>query len=201
MGSVQRTTTSRRYTWRDFVALPDDDRRELVDGELVEVEVPTRWHENLVMLLGFFLQAWARTRRMRVLASGYKVRIRNDRGAMPDVQMMKESTYRSSKNEQGLVDGTPEVAIEIISPSSRRHDRVRKVGWYASIGVPEYWIVDVDDRIVQRLVLRDGVYELAQQAEGDVVFKPKSMRGLSIPLAEIWDAVEPKKKKRASKKR
>jgi Uma2 family endonuclease len=195
MRSAQRSTSSRRYTWDDFVALADEDQRELVDGELVEVEVPTKWHENVVMLLGFFLTAWARTRRRRVLASGYKVRIRSDCGAMPDVQMLKESTYRASGNDQGLVDGKPEVAIEIISPSSRRHDRVRKVAWYASIGVPEYWIVDVDDRIVQRLVLRAGAYVLKQQAAGDDVFRPTSMRGLAIPLAEIWDAVTPAKKK------
>jgi hypothetical protein len=54
---------------------------------------------------------------------------------------------------------------------------------------------------VQRLVLLDGSYLLAQQAEGDTVFRPKSMRGLVIPLDEIWDAVEPRKRKRSSKKR
>ena len=202
MRTAQRTTPSRRYTWHDFIALPDDDRRELVDGKLVVTEVPTRWHENIVMLLGFFLTAWARTRRRRVLASGYKVRIRSDRGAMPDVQILKETTYRAA-NEQGLDEGHPEVAIEIISPSSKHHDRVRKSEWYASIGVPEYWIVDVDARSLERFVLRASAYVLKQRAEGDVAFEPKSMRGLSIPLDEIWSAVTPlraPKRKRAQKR-
>lgn len=70
MPTAQPKGASRRFDWQSFVALPDDDRRELVDGALVEMEVPTRWHENVVMLLGFFLTAWARTRRMRVLGSG-----------------------------------------------------------------------------------------------------------------------------------
>ena len=44
-------TTSVRYTWRDFIALEDEDRRELIDGQLVEMEVPTRLHEWIVATL------------------------------------------------------------------------------------------------------------------------------------------------------
>jgi Uma2 family endonuclease len=47
------------YTWSDFVALGEDDLRELIDGELVEVEVPTGRHEEIVALLCHFLVAWA----------------------------------------------------------------------------------------------------------------------------------------------
>jgi Uma2 family endonuclease len=47
------------YTWDDFVALDEDDLRELIDGELVEVEVPTARHEDIVILLGYFLTAWS----------------------------------------------------------------------------------------------------------------------------------------------
>ncbi len=97
--------------------------------------------------------------------------------------------YRARANDHGLVRGRPEVVIEIISPSSRRHDRVRKVACYSSLGVPEYWIVDVDDRLVQRLVLRGSSYLLGQQASEDEVFRPKSMPGLEIPLAELWAAL------------
>ncbi|MDQ3035185.1 MAG: Uma2 family endonuclease [Myxococcota bacterium] len=197
--------TAKKYTWADFVGLDDDDRRELVDGALVEVELPTKWHENLVMLLGYFLQGWALQRELRVLASAYKVRIRDDRGVMPDLQVLKESVYRASANDQGLVRGRPELVVEILSPSSGRHDRVRKVDWYASIGVPEYWIVDVDDRVIQRLVLRGKHYLIAQSAVEDEVFRPESMAGLEIPLATLWGALPPpraaKKVTRRAKKR
>jgi Uma2 family endonuclease len=191
-----KTRSAPRYTWDDFVALPEDDRRELIDGELVEVEVPTKWHENMVALLAFFVTGWARTRKLRVLASAYKVRVRHDRGAMPDLQVMKESVYRTRANDQGLVRGRPELVVEIVSPSSRRHDRVRKVEWYASRGIPEYWIVDVDDRLVQRLVLRRKQYVLAQQVAGDDTFEPASMPGLAIPLEELWSALPAPRQRR-----
>jgi Uma2 family endonuclease len=53
------------YTWDDFVALEEDDLCELIDGELVEVEVPTWRHEDIVILLGYFLTAWGRVTKLR----------------------------------------------------------------------------------------------------------------------------------------
>ena len=49
-----------QYTWDDFIALEEDDRRELIDGELVEVEVPNLQHEQIVAALCYWLTAWAR---------------------------------------------------------------------------------------------------------------------------------------------
>ena len=48
-------------------------------------------------------------------------------------------------------DGTPDLVVEILSPSSRRYDRVTKLRWYAQLGVPEYWLVDPDARTLERL--------------------------------------------------
>jgi Uma2 family endonuclease len=44
---IEATTSEGRYTWDDFVALDEDDLRELIDGELVEVEAPTKAHERI----------------------------------------------------------------------------------------------------------------------------------------------------------
>jgi Uma2 family endonuclease len=79
------------YTWDDFVALDEDDPRELIDGELVEVEVPRGKHERIVSLLCFFLEAWANTGPGgRAYASGYKLRVSDRRGLMPDVQFYRK---------------------------------------------------------------------------------------------------------------
>lgn len=141
------------FTWEDFLALPDDDRRELVDG---------------------------------VLASGFKVRVNPRRGFMPDVQV-----YLAGNPARGqhlaLEHGHPDLAVEVISPGSGRHDRLLKRESYARIGVPEYWIIDPEVRLVERLVLRDGLYAIAQANGGDETFAPASFPGLEIPLAELWE--------------
>lgn len=173
----------RLYTWDDFVLLDDDDKRELIDGQLVEVEVPTKEHEHFVMMLGFFLVGWARQRGGMVLGSGYKVKIRRDRGVMPDVQY-----FRAGRNppSQGLSEGAPDLAVEIMSPSSVRFDRKTKLEYYQSIGTPEYWIVDLQARFLTRHVLVDGRYVVAGSFDDTERFAPDTFPGLEIPLDEVF---------------
>jgi Uma2 family endonuclease len=175
--------------WADYRALPEQDARELVDGRLVEGELPTKWHEAMVAYLVHHLWAWCTKRGLKVLGSGFRLRISDRVGVLPDVQVLDDATYRAA-DANGLNSGRPELVVEIISPSSRAHDRVRKVDWYARAGVPEYWIVDVDARCIERLVLDGATYRIAQHAAGDVVLRPKSMRGLAVDLRGLWELLE-----------
>ena len=90
--------------------------------------------------------------------------------------------------DQGLVRGHPDVVVEVVSPTSRRYDRMKKLQWYAQLGVPEYWLVDPEAQMLERLVLRDGVYAIVESLAGDEVFRPASFEGLEIPLARLWEA-------------
>ena len=171
--------------WEDFIALDEDDLRELVDGRLVEIEVPTGLHEWIVVRLVRRLGEWADAHGGGVVfASGYKVRIRHDRGVMPDVQFFHRGR---TIPDPGLHAGAPDLVVEVVSPSSARFDRATKRAWYASIGTPEYWIVDPERRTVERLVLEPGGdYRVAQTARDAATFAPDSFSGLAIPLAELW---------------
>jgi Uma2 family endonuclease len=191
MGRAERTRKG-SYTWDDFVALPDDDRRELIDGELVEVEVPRRGHERIVGRLVYYLTGWTIRHGGEVLPSGYKIRISDKRGVMPDVQLFREGNEPDDSQEVGLASGRPDVAVEIISPSSLRYDRIIKLGYYLSLGVPEYWLIDPTAQTFERFVHSKDGYVLRGTLEGDATFAPKEFRGLKIPLAELW---APSKKK------
>ncbi|MFW6087575.1 MAG: Uma2 family endonuclease [Myxococcota bacterium] len=171
--------------WDEFIRLDEDDLRELIDGRLVELEVPDYEHGRIVGLLVYYLQAWVLPRDAGVvLSSGYKIRISDLRGVMPDVQYLSHETAAKA-GQLGMQEGRPDLAVEVISPTSRRYDRVTKLAWYASIGVPEYWLVDRDARIIERLVLTPEGYVIAQTAaEGD--FQPASFEGLSIPLTALF---------------
>lgn len=173
-------------TWSDFLALPDDDRRELVGGRLVQLEEPTQLHEHIVAMLCYFLTAWRKAGGGGlVLASGYKVRIRDDQAFMPDVQYFKPGHVVP---EHGLSEGGPDLAVEIISPSSERFDRVEKLNGYASIGTAEYWLIDPEQRTLHRYVLGPTKHFVLEDAlEGDSLFRPETFSGLEIPLAELWN--------------
>jgi Uma2 family endonuclease len=179
----------REFTWEDFIAIEDeDDRRELVDGELVETEVPTDLHEHITAMLVVFIGSWMLERKAGwIRGSGYKVRISKKRGFMPDVQFYRQDNPARRKM-QGLEEGHPDLVVEVMSPSSVRFDRIKKLGGYASIGVPEYWLIDPERQTLERLILRDGKYIIDAALEGDMVFTPDTFEGLSIPLKALWES-------------
>ena len=102
---------------------------------------------------------------------------------MPDLQYHADPT---TVPDQGLAEGHPTLAVEIVSPSSRGYDRVTKRAWYAQIGTPEYWIVDPEGQTLERTLLHDGELASIETCSGDTLFRPASFPGLEIPLAELW---------------
>ena len=191
----QRSPPSpKRVTWEEFVALPDDDRRELIDGELVETEIPTEYHEFLVVMVAHLLTAWALENGGRVVGSGYNSRVGDRRGVMPDVQYYRAGRARQ---DQARTDGGPDLAVEVISPGSIRYDRVKKLEYYRRIGVPEYWIVDPEEQSLMRFVLGEHpdvpgkvwITTHALTAE-DREFAPPSFPGLVIDLPQLFTMPE-----------
>lgn len=175
-------------TWDDFIALDEDDPRELLDGQLVETETPGKRHEIIVALLVRLLGNWAAERGAgQVFASGYKVRVDRARGVMPDVQFYRADSTADLR-EEGCVAGRPDLVVEVISPRRRRFDRVTKLAYYAAIGVPEYWIVDPEERTFERLALdlENERYLLDVTLVDEAVFTSPSFPGLAVPLAELW---------------
>jgi len=188
MPEAGTTSSVGPYTWDDFVALEEDDLRELIDGELVEVEVPTKLHDYIVWLLSVHIGNWALPRKAGFgVVSGFKVRITERRGVMPDLQFFRRSNPAAKGDAVGLVSGHPDLAVEVISESSRRYDRMTKLTWYAAIGVPEYWIVDPAARTLERLVLQEGKYLVADVVGEDATFRPESFEGMEIPLGALWE--------------
>ena len=174
-------------TWDDFVALEEDDLRELIDGKLVEVEVPRWKHEWIVGRLLILLDAWAQAGHGgRVVPSAYKLRISDVRGVMPDLQFYRKGNDAPLDQEDGLVRGRPDLVVEVVSPSSQRYDRVIKHRWYAQLGIPEYWLVDGAARTLECLVLREGRYVISASLTEDETFRPESFEGLEILLAKLW---------------
>jgi Uma2 family endonuclease len=174
------------HTWEEFVALDEDDLRELIDGELVETEVPKLTHERIVATLVFLLARWCERHGGIVLPSGYKIRVSDSRGVMPDVQVYRAGNRAALKQEDGLVRGRPDLVVEVVSASSRRYDRMVKLGYYASLRIPEYWLVDPKTETLDRLLFSKKGYVLASTHEGNQRFEPPSLRGLVVPLARLW---------------
>lgn len=65
---------------------------------------------------------------------------------------------------------------------------MKKLQWYAQLGVPEYWLAAPEAQMLERRVLREGVYAILESLGGEDVFRPASFEGLEIALARLWAA-------------
>jgi Uma2 family endonuclease len=124
-------------------------RYELVDGELLVTPSPSPRHQNALRLLNAALSDYLEREPVGVpLFSPSDVELEEEDLRQPDGFVIPMDEWR-----RVLQEGNPvrklTLAIEILSPSSGRYDRVQKRPGYQR-NVPEYWIVDIDSRLVER---------------------------------------------------
>jgi Uma2 family endonuclease len=82
--------------------------------------------------------------------------------------------------------GAPDLVVEILSPGTMRHDLHRKLEAYALAQVPEYWIVSPGERVVELLVLEDGIYSSLGVFQDDEVLPSRIVPDWSIPVEKLF---------------
>lgn len=131
-----------QYTVADIEALPEEVRVELIDGELFIMEAPEFDHQDILMGLSFQIELYIQRKKgkCRVVPAPFGVYIKKDihNYVMPDISLICDE----GKLERKGCKGAPDLVIEIVSPSSRKMDYIRKLALYQESGVREYWIVD-----------------------------------------------------------
>lgn len=145
----------RRWTAREVRALIDQSplaapRYELVDGVLIVTPSPNRDHQIAVKFLQIALQAYLESSRVgEVLASPFDVEVEAESVTQPDLFVLPNDEFRRLADPAAMPARSLLLAVEMISPSSARFDRGAKRRLYQR-HVPEYWIVDLDAKLIER---------------------------------------------------
>lgn len=139
----------RVWTRDEVLALPDDGNRyELVDGELLVSPSPRPLHQLAVAAFYREIDGYLRRHRLGVaLFSPADLDLNDDQLLQPDVFVVPESTDRPFREWAQV--GVPSLVVEVLSASTARNDRVTKRRRYQGSGVPAYWVVDLDARVVE----------------------------------------------------
>ena len=178
-----------RLTYDDFVNFPDDGRRhELIDGEHFVTPAPVLRHQELLgrlyLALGNHL---AQHRAGKVYLAPADVVFSSFDVVEPDLLFV--SNERLEILAETRLTGAPDLVVEILSPSTRRTDEIRKRQLYGRFDVREYWIVDPEvDAIKVYRRAADGTFprvaELA--AADDDRLQTPLLPGFSMTLRELF---------------
>ncbi len=181
------TVAARKYTVQDYIDLPEDGNRyELIDGELTMAPSPDYFHQKsshqLDRLIGNYLDA---NPIGEIFTAPFDVYLGTLNAVQPDL------VYISNENRSVLrsrIHGTPDLVIEILSPSNAQLDLGRKRQIYQEHRVREIWYIYPQARkiAVERLDDTGSGYGPKQEYTEDSILTTPLMPGLELSLANIF---------------
>lgn len=142
-----RPDPNRRYSWLEARGFDDQQRWELIDGQPYAMGSPLTAHQLVSVRLTGALLPFFGGEPCQLLVAPMDVKLSEHDLVQPDLMVVCEA----GQLQKTHVEGPPRLIIEILSPSTQRHDRVRKLNLYARAGVGEFWLVTPHPALVEVL--------------------------------------------------
>ena len=193
----------KRYTAEEFFALPDDGiQREVFDG-IIHIKVESLDHTRPLGMAGALfthqalvgeifgqLRDFLKGKKCRVFTSPADIQLSLDDESLTVVQPDIFVICDKSKIEGRVYKGAPTLAIEILSPTTAKNDKIIKMNKYRQAGVREYWIVDPVTQFADVHLLFDDKYSIRTYSNEDTAVPVMVLEGCTINLTEVFAAVD-----------
>ena len=161
MSHLPLSKEEKKYTYADYLTFPEDERWEIIDGVPYMQAAPSPTHQLISGELYRQFANYLQGKPCKAYPAPFCVRlIKGDEKQNEDIKKVVEPDITivcdESKIDEKGCNGTPDLIIEVISPSSIKHDRVTKFNKYEKAGVGEYWIVEPEGQIVSVFLLQSN---------------------------------------------
>ena len=179
------------HTFADCLTWGENERIEIINGEAVMMAPPSRTHQEISGALFAQLYTFLEGKKCRVYSAPFAVRLFEKEGDTPeDVDTTVEPDLSvvcdASKLDDAGCKGAPDLVMEILSPSTMRHDRFTKFNLYQRAGIREYWIVDPSSKSIQVFVLEDGNYKAQDFGTVGDIIKVNVLDSCFIELSKVF---------------
>ena len=172
-------------TEEEFEAWCDEDvKAEYVDGEVIVHSPLSTRHSDAVWFIGYLLKTIVQQHDLgRVLGPEVQVRLRPGLRRVPDLLFVAKA--RADRIQPTLIEGAPDLIVEIVSPDSVERDWREKYLEYQTAGVGEYWVVDLEyQRMAAYWLDEQGHYQAAPVEEG--VYRSQVLPGFWLRAEWLW---------------
>jgi Uma2 family endonuclease len=183
----------RRYSYGDYVAWPDDERWELIDGVAFDMSAaPARRHQDILGALYVQVRAAVRGTSCRTYLAPFDVRLPDAAEEDAQVRTVVEPDLvvvcDPTKLDKAGCRGAPDLLVEILSPSTAYKDQTTKLELYERHGVREYWVINPERATVTAYRLgTDGKYRRPETVLRNEELGSEAVGGLIVRLAEVFE--------------
>ena len=186
--AIQATQHTRPLTYEDLLATPDDHQRyEIIQGEMFVSHSPATAHQHLVYRLIQTVGDFVDDRGLGLVIPGpVDVRLGMHTIVAPDLVFVRAERVGIVRKQ--LIEGPPDLVVEVASPSTRKRDIIQKAAIYAEAGVREYWLPDPETRVFRMLVLREGVFHDVDPVDG--AFHSTVIDGVAIDPTTLFAGID-----------
>jgi Uma2 family endonuclease len=177
----------RTMTYSELLKMPEDGPRiELYDGEVWEMPSATGEHQDVALSTASLFLEYERRAGGKVAIAPLDVIFSEYNVVQPDVLYFVEERVHLMKAEK-RPRYRPDVVVEILSPTTESNDKGRKLRMFARYEVPEYWMIDFDERAIEIRSLRGDFYVVTVKASGDDTVTSPLLPDLSFPLSRLFE--------------
>lgn len=176
---------ARGVTYADLLAMLEDpsERHELVDGERFVSPSPSVRHQRAVLACVRTLLRWTDQHGGEVFVSPTDVWFDDATVLVTDVCVVHPDDH-DLLHDPRAIRVTPALVVEVSSPATRAHDRLRKRRVYERAGVATYWFVDLEDDVVEVYELTGSRYEEPTRVVAGQVTAGR-LTGLAVEVASL----------------
>ena len=182
-----------RFTYADYLAQDENsERMEIIDGEVFVMSSPTTSHQRISRELFRQLANFLDGKSCEAFSVPLDVRLFEKDGDKPedvDTVIQPDIMVVCDKNklDKHGCKGAPNLVIEILSPSTYQRDCLIKFNLYLRAKVPEFWLVDPEEKTVRVCLLgSDGLYNVSKAYKANDIVKVNVLEGCFIELSKIF---------------
>jgi len=168
--SIKRVTFEEYLDW-----LTEEAKADLIDGVIHMQSPPADVHERIFVFLIGILDVFVARRKLGIVrGSRTTLKFSEGNGTQPDIVFISNASRQ--RVHPYYMDGAPEMVVEILSPSTRKLDRGKKMALYAKHGALEYWQIDPENQIAEFFRNHNGAW-LPMAVSDDGIFHSEVIPG------------------------
>jgi prevent-host-death family protein len=190
-GTAEYQSREGWVTYKEFLELTEnsDQRFELIDGVVYNLAAPVYDHQHALIEISSTFHIWFKGKKCEPLPAPFDVTLTKSADnicvVQPDIIVVCD---KDKIDKNGQYKGVPTLAAEILSPSTRSKDMLKKLDLYKQCGVKEYWLVDPKNKCVYTYILENNEIKenMSYQKGAHEYVESAYFSGLKVALADIF---------------